>query len=372
MKEKNNTNALQNLWQNTNFGTWFVLFLLFCGFVYVLRGILMPFVLGIILGYLFDPLVIKFEKIKMSRTWATIVVFVLVLLIIVPLLVVLFGVISGQLAVFIAAVPQYMQTAMQKTTPVFESLQAYFPDWNADNVPALVSQYASQILQVGGGLIEKLFVNAVAVFNVVSLLFITPVVAFYMLRDWDVFIKKADALLPKKSHKEIRTVFHQIDLALSGFIRGQLSVCVILGLYYGISLRLVGLEFGVMIGFMTGLISIIPYVGSITGFVLSLILTASTFDDWPHLAAVVIIFGIGQFLEGNFLTPKLVGDKVGLHPVWVMFALLAGGALLGFLGLMIAVPVASVIGILIRTGLKKYQKSILYLGKQNTQKLNRL
>ena len=182
-----------------------------------------------------------------------------------------------------------------------------------------------------------------------------------MLKDWDVFTKKVDNLLPRQSKKEIRSIFKQIDKALSGFLRGQVSVCVILGVYYALGLKLIGLELGALIGFIAGLISFIPYVGSITGFVLSMLLAFSQFNDWEHIVAVVAVFLIGQFFEGNFLTPKLVGDKVGLHPVWVMFALLAGGVLLGFLGLMIAVPVAAVVGILIRFLLQKYKKSRLYL-----------
>ena len=176
------------------------------------------------------------------------------------------------------------------------------------------------------------------------------------------FVKKVDNLLPRKSQKGIRNIFLKIDKALSGFIRGQLSVCVILGTYYAASLKLIGLELGLLVGFIAGLISFIPYVGSITGFVLSIILALSQFIGYVKVLEVIVIFGLGQSMEGNFLTPKLVGDNIGLHPVWVMFSLLAGGVLLGFLGLMIAVPVAAVIAILLRTGLQKYKQSNLYKG----------
>lgn len=350
-----------NFGEKSNFGIWLVLFILFCATVYILRSVLLPFVLGIILGYLFDPLATKFEKLKISRTWATILVFLIVILVAVPVVVLLLGVIEDQLSIFISAAPKYISSFIQKIEPILQSLKEYIPALETENLKSMLSQNMSHTFTFGAGLLQGLFKNSMAIVNVLSLLLITPVVAFYMLRDWDVFTKKVDNLLPRRSKKEIRSIFNQIDKALSGFLRGQVSVCVILGIYYALGLKIVGLELGALIGFIAGLISFIPYVGSITGFVLSMLLSFSQFNDWEHIVAVVGVFLVGQFLEGNFLTPKLVGDKVGLHPVWVMFALLAGGVLLGFLGLMIAVPVAAVVGILIRFVLQKYKKSRLYL-----------
>ena len=181
-----------------------------------------------------------------------------------------------------------------------------------------------------------------------------------MLRDWNKFINKVDDLLPQKSKKSIETQAKEIDKILAGFIRGQLSVCVLLGSFYAAGLYFVGLDLGVLVGFIAGIISFIPYVGTITGFVLSMGIAFAQFDDAYNILQVVAVFGVGQFLEGNFLTPKLVGESVGLHPVWVMFALLAGGVLLGFLGLMIAVPLAAVIGVLVRHAIINYKDSDLY------------
>ena len=354
-------NTMQHFLCSSNFMIWFILFCLFCVVIYVLRSVLLPFVLGIILGYLFDPLVSKFQKLKISRTAATLLAFLCVILAVVPLIAVFIGVVNQELSVFIKATPDYMASLFKKTEPFLRHLQNYFPTLQADNIKAIMAQNTAQVFQFGGKFLQGLFQNGMAVVNVLSLLLITPVVAFYMLRDWDVFAKKADSLLPRKSKKTIRRICKQIDKALSGFIRGQLSVCLILGIYYALSLKMVGLKFGALVGFVAGLISFMPYVGSITGFVLSMVLAFSEFNSWTHILAVIAVFIVGQFLEGNFLTPKLVGDKVGLHPVWVMFSLLAGGVLLGFLGLMIAVPVAAVIGILIREAVAKYQASNLYL-----------
>jgi len=197
-------------------------------------------------------------------------------------------------------------------------------------------------------------------FNVISLLLITPVVAFYMLRDWDAFVKKVDDLLPKRYKHSIEKQAKEIDCILSSFIRGQLSVCVLLGLFYAVGLYIVGLDLGILVGFLAGIISFIPYVGSIFGFVVSVAIAFAQFDSLMPIAQVVGVFMVGQFIEGNFLTPNLVGESVGLHPVWIMFALLAGGVLLGFLGLMIAVPVAAIIGVLVRHAIENYKQSSLY------------
>lgn len=349
--------------QNRNWVFWITILAFFCAAVYILRSVLMPFAAGMVLGYLFNPLARRFEKWGAPRTLATVLVFALVILIAVPALILLFGVIDEQLTLLVEAAPRYIAAVTQKIEPFLFSLQERFPSLQTENIKNVLREHMTGGLQFSGKLLKSIISNGFAFFNMLSLLLITPVVAFYMLRDWDIFVAKVDNLLPRKSKKDIREQFQKIDRALSGFIRGQLSVCLILGTYYSLGLRLIGLELGLLVGFLAGLISFIPYVGSISGFVVSIILALAQFGDMTKVIEVVVVFGIGQFVEGNFLTPKLVGENVGLHPVWVMFALLAGGVLLGFLGLMIAVPVAAVIGVLARYGLSNYQKSSLYLGK---------
>lgn len=341
---------------------WFGVFVFFCVLVYLLRSVILPFATGIVLGYVFNPMARRFEKWGMSRTLATVSVFLAVILIVVPAFVLLFGVIDAELTTFVEAVPRYIAAMTEHLEPILSDLQERFPGLETQNIKNLMRSNITDGLQFGGKLVKGLIKNGFAFVNLLSLLVITPVVAFYMLRDWGVFVAKVDALLPRQSKKVIREQFKKIDAALSGFIRGQLSVCVILGVYYSLGLKLVGLELGLLVGFLAGIISFIPYVGSITGFVLSIILTLAQFGNVTKIVEVVLVFGVGQFVEGNFLTPKLVGENVGLHPVWVMFALLAGGALLGFLGMMIAVPAAAVIGVLARYVLENYKKSSLYLG----------
>ena len=351
--------ASSNIRSNRNF--WLALFVLFCVFVYVLRSVIMPFAAGIVIGYLLDPVVGRFEKIGLNRTLSTILVMILALIILLPALLLIINMIDSQVTTFIAAAPNYASSLMKKFEPVLLRLQEDFPTLEADKIKEYLSSNMANNLKFFGKIIKGIVSGSMALISLLSLLLVTPVVAFYMLRDWDNFVAKIRGLLPRKYKKDIEEQAKEIDKTLAGFIRGQLSVCVILGSFYAIGLYLCGLDVGLMVGFFAGIISFIPYVGSISGFVISICLAIAQFDTWEPLVAVVAVFLVGQFLEGNFLTPKLVGDSVGLHPVWIMFALLAGGVLLGFLGLLIAVPVAAIIGVLIRYAIKKYKKSDLYL-----------
>ncbi len=340
---------------------WLGIFVFFAVSVYVLRSVLLPFVAGIIIGYLLDPWASKFEKWGMNRTCATIVVMLLVILIMVPAIMLLFGIIDEQLGHFLQSVPRYLASFVKKIEPVIIELQERFPNMQPEKFREYLQDNMTNGMKIIGKLFSRLVTSGFALVNVLSLLLITPIVAFYMLRDWDTFVAKVDDLLPQQSKAGIEMQAREIDRILASFIRGQLSVCVLLGTFYAVGLYVVGLDLGVLVGFMAGILSFIPYVGTISGFVVSLAIAFAQFDSWGPIAQVIAVFLVGQFIEGNFLTPKLVGDSVGLHPVWVMFALLAGGVLLGFLGLMIAVPVAAVIGVIIRHQIENYKQSSLYL-----------
>ena len=340
---------------------WFVIFFAFFYLLYVLRSVLMPFVAGILLAYLLDPMVDRLQKLKISRTVATLIVCFMTVLIVMPCIGLLFSMIENQIALLVKATPSYLSLIMEKIKPVLADMNERFPDLKSANIEGLLKANIGNGMKFAGKILKALMSNGFALINLISLLLIMPVVTFYMLRDWDSFVKKVEALLPKKSRKGIMEAFKEIDKIIAGFIRGQLSVCLILGLFYSIGLKLVGLELGLLIGFIAGIISFIPYVGSITGFILGCVLAFAQYGDITHVLYVVAVFMLGQFVEGNFLTPKLVGESVGLHPVWVMFALLAGGVLLGFLGLMLAVPLAAIIGVLVRYGVKRYKQSSLYL-----------
>jgi predicted PurR-regulated permease PerM len=220
------------------------------------------------------------------------------------------------------------------------------------------SRAVNWALQALGGVIS----GGLALVNILSLLFITPVVTFYLLRDWDRVLAHIDALLPREHAETIREQARLVNDTLAGFVRGQATVCFLLGTFYAVALSLAGLNFGLVIGLVSGILSFIPYVGTIFGFVAASGLALAQFDEWYRIAIVIGIFLFGQFVEGNFLTPKLVGDRVRLHPVWVIFALLAGGTLFGFAGVLLAVPVAAVIGVLTRFAVSRYTASPLYGG----------
>jgi predicted PurR-regulated permease PerM len=213
------------------------------------------------------------------------------------------------------------------------------------------------------GVLSSLGSQGLALVGLISLIFITPVVAFYMLLDWDRMVARVDELLPREHAETIRGLAREINEVLAGFLRGQGLVCLFLGVFYAAGLSLVGLKFGLIVGIVTGVLSFIPYLGTVTGFVASVALACFQFwPDYAHIGLVIGIFILGQFIEGNFLQPKLVGNKVRLHPVWVMFAILAFGSLFGFAGALIALPVAAAIGVVARFGIARYEHSRLYWG----------
>jgi predicted PurR-regulated permease PerM len=205
-----------------------------------------------------------------------------------------------------------------------------------------------------------------ALVNILSLMVVTPIVAFYLLADWDKLVAKVDSWLPLDHAGAIRAIFIDINTAMAGFIRGQGTVCLLLGLFYALALTVAGLKFGLVIGLGAGLLSFIPYVGALVGGALAIGLALFQFwGAWGWIAAVALVFAIGQFLEGNVLTPKLVGKSVGLHPVWLIFALSTFGTLFGFTGLLVAVPVAAALGVLTRFGIAQYQASLLFKGTED-------
>ncbi|MFT6945183.1 MAG: putative PurR-regulated permease PerM, partial [Yoonia sp.] len=230
----------------------------------------------------------------------------------------------------------------------------------------------------GGEFLNGVLSSALGLINILVLLIIVPVVAFYMLLDWDKMTAKIDDMLPRDHVETVRMLGREIDATLASFIRGQGTVCLILGTYYAVSLMIAGLNFGLIVGFIAGLITFIPYVGALVGGVLAIGLALFQFwgtvevvdgdtvtyaTNWLRIGIIGGIFGIGQFLEGNILTPKLVGGSVGLHPVWLLFALSVFGSLFGFVGMLVAVPIAAMIGVVTRWGLSQYKGSLLYRGQ---------
>ncbi|MBP5352631.1 MAG: AI-2E family transporter [Alphaproteobacteria bacterium] len=351
--------------QNTNTQRYLLIlgFLVLLGAtVYLLRSVILPFAVGIVAAYFLNPLTQwLIKRCKMSHSLAAIIVLAVFLLILLPLLVFLGSIAVVQIGAFMAHFPQYISTFGHKLVDLLENVKAHLPVLASVDFKELWQDNWAESLKPALKLLRKLVSNGFAFINILSLLLISPVVAFYMLRDWTVFTDGIFDLVPKKHQKTFREGAATVSRIISGYLRGQMTVCVALGCFYSLGLWLVGLDLGVLVGFLAGIISFIPYVGSITGFLIAMVLAVTQCGTLAFILEVVAVFVIGQFLEGNVLTPKLVGENLGLHPVWVMFALLAGGALMGLLGMIIAVPMAAIIGVALKYAVKHYKKSQIYL-----------
>ncbi len=341
---------------------WLVTLLAFIALVFLLRDMLLPFVAGLVLAYLLDPVARMLERLGIGRMGATLVILLGVLIAFVIVVLLLVPILGSQTAAFVAKLPD---TIKRLQVLLAEQGGPLLERFGGQSVLADIQKSLGEILSSGavwvGGILAKLWSSGQAIVGVISLLIVTPVVAFYLLLDWEAMIAKVDSWLPRAHAETVRAIMHDIDHAIAGFVRGQALVCLILGSIYALGLTLVGLNFGFLIGFSAGLLSFIPFVGSISGLVISIIVAIVQFwPDWTMILAVLAVFGVGQFLEGNVLSPKLVGESVGLHPVWLMFALFAFGSLFGFVGLLLAVPLAAAIGVLVRFALRQYLSSPLY------------
>ncbi|WP_062222718.1 AI-2E family transporter [Aureimonas sp. D3] len=332
--------------------------------LWLFRGILLPFVLGMVMAYFLDPIADRLERWGLSRLAASLLILVAFVILIALVILIVVPVISSQVASFADRLPQYLgrlqELALELRTG---SLSRFF---NGDD-QTLRQDFQTLVRQLSGyttALVASLWSSSLAVVNFVSLFVVTPVVAFYLLLDWDRMIAKIDGLVPRQHVATVRRLAREIDRAVAGFVRGQGSVCLILGTYYAVGLTLVGLNFGLLIGFFAGIISFVPYVGSAIGLIVAIGVALVQFaPDWIWVAATAGVFFTGQFVEGNILQPKLVGASVGLHPVWLMFALFAFGAIFGFVGLLMAVPSAAAVGVLVRFAIHKYLESEMYFGR---------
>jgi len=341
--------------------------------LWALSGVLLPFVAALVLAYLLDPLASRLERLGASRLFATLfilgvagIVILTALLALAPTLISQFSQFAERLPGYVAKLQallaQHGAEAFERLRPTLDYLGLKAPSEGADaslpDAGALVGQGARWAVAVLGSLWQ----GGQALIGLVSLLVITPIVTFYLLLDWPRLIASLDALAPVGQREVVRQLAREINAAMAGFIRGQSLVCLFLGAWYGIGFSMAGLNFGLLIGITAGVLSFVPYVGSLTGLILSVGVALVQGPGWSLLAVVLAIQFVGQFIEGNILTPRLVGGAVGLHPVWIMFALIAFGGLFGFTGLILAVPLAAVIGVLTRFGVRQYQASTLYLG----------
>ena len=337
---------------------WGIAALIFGLLLWLLGDMLLPFILGGAIAYCLDPVADRLQRWGLSRLLSTAVItlvamlaFVLAILLIVPLLV------EQAIALF--------NTAPAISAKLWGFLTTRFPDLldNSSSIRQSLTGLGETIQSRGGDLMNGLASSLNSLVNILVLIVVVPVVSFYLLLDWDNLVTKIDELVPRDHVNNVRRLGREIDATLASFIRGQGTVCFIQGLYYASALMLAGLNYGIVVGFVAGIISFIPYVGALVGGGLALGLALFQFwGDWTSISIIAVIFMIGQVLEGNFLTPKLVGNSVGLHPVWLIFALSVFGGLFGFVGMLVAVPVAAMIGVVARFFIAQYKAGLLYRG----------
>ncbi|MEM7568675.1 MAG: AI-2E family transporter [Pseudomonadota bacterium] len=329
-------------------------FILFCVFVSAVKGILLPFVAGLAIAYLFDPVADRLETIGFARWAAVGVILVSFFIFIIGFVVLLAPLVTEQIGALAKYLPQYIDDLRVFIDRLLEQA-------GQERVKGFAEDYAGKIAGIAGDTVTRFISGSLKVFNVLSLLLLTPLVAFYVLRDWDYMVSHIDSWLPREHHTTIRALAKEVDGALSGFVRGQLLVASIMGTLYAIGWSVIGLDYAIVLSIIAALLCFIPYIGPLTGSLLALLVGFGQFgDDWIRLGSILGIHVAVQLLEGNILTPRLVGQRVGLDDVWVIFAVLAGAELMGFVGILIAVPFAAIVAVLLRFGLTQYLKSDFY------------
>ena len=342
---------------------WLILAAVLVSLLYLLAPVLTPFLVATLLAYLGDPLIDRLEARKLSRSWAVTLVFgviivglLLLLLLLIPLSAHQFKSLMHKLPVYLdwlqTSVVPWLNNALGIDSTLFELTQ----------LRDRLLTYAREIGDLAGSLLESLRASSTVVFTWIANLVLVPVVTFYLLRDWDLLVARVRDLLPRRVEPTVSKLAREADEVIGAFLRGQFIVMAALGVIYSVGLAIIGLDFSLLIGMLAGLVSFVPYLGLIVGILAASIAALLQFHSFLSLIPVLIVFGVGQFISDFFLTPKLVGDRIGLHPVAVMFAVLAGGHLFGFLGILLGLPVAAVIVVVLRHAHDEYLKSGLYQG----------
>lgn len=328
-------------------------------FLISVSGILAPFIASIILTYFLNPLTKNIEKLGLRRKWTVSIivglfffVFIVCLLKIVPILFL-------QIQEFVQAIPSYeeyvSQNIMPRVTEFLDNIDADLASRLQEQLKGFSNKFFEYLLKM----ISSIFDSGIAILNTFVFVLLTPILVFYLLRDWPLFVKSIRGLFPAMYKKNIVDLLKQIDKVLSAYLRGQINVCLLLSLFYTVSLSIIGLNYALLIGIVIGILTIIPYVGVIIGFSLCSVVAALQFSDWFHVGATMFVFVFGHLLESYIITPKLIGEKIGLHPVWIIFALMAGGMLFGFWGMFLAIPIAAVVGVILRSLLQLYQSNFV-------------
>lgn len=347
---------------------WIAVVSLFAGTLWLFRGVMLPFVLGAAIAYLLDPLVEKLARWKIKRWLATILILGLFFIVALSLLAFILPMIYREMIQLAEAIPDYVDSLWEKLTPYSGWIQEHFGNGNLQAYQDTIKQNIGKALQISTKVLGGLAQGGQAIAGLLSVFILTPIVAFFMMNEWPALTKYIDSLIPRRNYTAIKNLLSAINLKVSGFVRGQLSVAFSLALIYALALLIAGLNYGFLIGFMAGLLSIIPLVGSTIGLIVSIGVAWVQSGELGYVAIIAAIFMVGQFVEGNILTPKLLGKNVGMHPLWILFAIMAGGSLLGLVGMFVAVPLAASIGVLLGFAIERYKESSYYGADKKEQK----
>ena len=336
-----------------------IIFIIFIWFLYLVRSILTPFIFSLAIAYFLDPLVDRMQKCKLSRGTAALLVLIIFILTIATALTLFLPLLFHQFSNLIASLPRYIDifsTSLYPQTIKFLNRFGINPNFNPTQY--FTNENLPKLLSFSNNIIGNIMRSTKLLINLLSLIFIAPILVFYFLRDWHSLINKINQYLPSNHAPMIRRIFKEIDKTLHGYVRGQFNVCLILGLIYATGFTIAGLNFGFLIGFLIGLMSFIPYVGMMIG--VTIVAIVGIFEwgfNLESFAIIGLIFLIGQIIESSFLTPKLIGSKIGLHPAWIIFGLFVCASLFGFIGVIFSVPLTAIIAVLVKVSLTEYKHS---------------
>ena len=343
-----------------------VAFVVLAIFIYLTKSILLPFVAGFAVAYLLDPMADRLEGWGLPRWAATILILTLFFVGGMGLIFALAPILQNQLLGMVENIPNYVSALRPLLDNFLANLHERFDIVDTVNTEGLLADATASVLSALRGMALRMLEGSLAIFSILGLLLISPVVAFFLLRDYDLIIAKIDSLLPRERAGTVRKIAGDVDRALAGFVRGQTLVSLIMAILYAIGWSLVGLEYGLALGLMAGVMAFVPFVGALFAALIAVLLGFGQFGpDMVKILQILGVFGVVQVIEGGFLTPKLIGDRVGLHPVWVLFAIFAGGEVLGFVGVLIALPAAAAIGVMVRYLVNGYLSSSVHLGNSN-------
>ena len=347
-------------WQRLALGI--AILLVSWGFLRLFSAILTPFVVAAGLAYFLDPAVSRLARLGLRRSVGTLLILSAAGIFVVLFILLLYPVIAVQASAFATNLPGYIQTAQKDFGYLILELQRRLgPGAMSQKLRDIAANQAGEIVSFAGSAASNIIGSGFALVNVLTLLIITPIVTFYFLRDWPSIIRHADTWLPRPYEAVIRAQALEVNRILAAWIRGQAICCLLLALVYAVGLTVIGLDLGLIVGLAAGILSFIPYVGTIAGGVTALLLSLTQNPGWHGVLLVALVFGFGQALNDYVIQPRFLGDRVGLPAVWVIFSLFAGGAAFGFLGIMLAVPVTATLGVLARFWLRRYLQSPLYL-----------